>query len=48
MRTYSKNESLIIQGAGSHGHVIKEIAESMGIFRRIDSGKIIESKDLSK
>lgn len=36
MRTYSKNESLIILGAGSHGHVVKEIAESMGIFREIN------------
>lgn len=48
MRTYSKNESLIILWAGSYRYVVKEISESMGKFRRIDSGEIIESKDLSK
>ena len=30
------NRNLIILGAGGHGHVVKEIAESMGIFEKID------------
>lgn len=30
------NKNLLILGAGGHGHVVKEIAESMGIYDKID------------
>lgn len=33
---YSINRNLIILGAGGHGHVVKEVAEAMGIFDKID------------
>ena len=30
------DNNLLILGAGGHGHVVKEIAEAMGIFNKID------------
>lgn len=32
---HSINRNLIILGAGGHGHVVKEVAEAMGIFNEI-------------
>ncbi len=36
MKIDNVNRNLIILGAGGHGHVVKEVAESMGIFDKID------------
>jgi len=36
MEIDNANRNLIILGSGGHGHVVKEIAESMGIFEKID------------
>ena len=36
MMEHSINRNLIILGAGGHGHVVKEVAEAMGIFDKID------------
>jgi len=32
MANHNWNKNLIILGAGGHGHVVKEVAEAMGIF----------------
>ena len=36
MANHNSNKNLIILGAGGHGHVVKEVAEAMGIFNKID------------
>ncbi|MEW8992878.1 PglB [Clostridium sp.] len=36
MANHNSNRNLIILGAGGHGHVVKEVAEAMGIFHKID------------
>ncbi|WP_346937786.1 hypothetical protein [uncultured Clostridium sp.] len=36
MANHNSNKNLIILGAGGHGHVVKEVAEAMGIFHKID------------
>ncbi|GAA0768018.1 hypothetical protein GCM10008908_07770 [Clostridium subterminale] len=36
MANHNSNRNLIILGAGGHGHVVKEVAEAMGIFDKID------------
>lgn len=36
MANHNSNKNLIILGAGGHGRVVKEVAEAMGIFNKID------------